>query len=101
MGLIFIVISLGLAKWQIYDPLHAAAEGRKQVWIHSSLLAAAIALGPYGILLLLFGRKPNDWFKIDPENINWKNALFLGAFALFGLGVYIYIDRQLALQGYR
>ena len=81
MGIICIAIGLLLAKWQIYDPLRAAAQHKQEVWILSELVAAAIAIPAYGVLLLLFGRRPNDWFKIDPQNLSWKNTVSLLIFA--------------------
>jgi hypothetical protein len=41
---------------------------------------------PHGILLLLFGRRPNQWFKFDPQNLSVKNVLSLLFFAAFGVG---------------
>jgi hypothetical protein len=77
MGTIFLVVGLLLAKWQIYDPLHAAEQRKQLVWIHHGLIALAILLPVYGILLLLFGKKPNEWFVINPKDVRWKNAAIL------------------------
>jgi hypothetical protein len=100
MGMLFILFALVLSKWQIYDPLHATALGKKTVWVSGILICLALTLGPYGILLLVFGNKPNQWLKIDTENISWKYAMCLIAFAMVVLVVYIYVKQEVALQGY-
>ena len=100
MGIVYIAVGSLLAKWQIYDPLHAAAQHKQEVWILSYLVAAAIALPAYGVLLLLFGKRPNEWFKIDPQNLSWKNTVSLLAFAGVCLAVIFFVIGTLESQGY-
>ena len=100
MGIVYIAIGLALAKWQIYDPLHAAAQHKQQVWILSELVGAATAFLAYGVLLLLFGKRPNEWFRIDPENLSWKNTLSLLAFGAVGIAIYFFVIGTLESQGY-
>ena len=100
IGIVFIVLGLLLAKWQIYDPLHAAEQHKHEVWILSELVVMAIALPAYGVLLLLFGKRPNEWFKINPENLSWKNTVCLLAFAGVCIAVFIFVLGSLESQGY-
>lgn len=101
MGVIILAIGAGLAKWQIYDPLHVAEQARHEVWISSELIGLAIFFGVYGLALILFGRKPNQWLRIDPKHVDWKNAIFLVVMGLVCLAVYLWVQMQLSAQGYR
>ncbi len=67
MGIVCIIVGLIVAKLQIYDALHAAEQHRQQVTIYPVLLAVAVFGPAYGVLLLLFGRRPIQWFRIDPQ----------------------------------
>ena len=100
MGGVFLIISAALAKWQIYNPLHAAENGKQSVWTWGVLVSLAIILFLYGFALIVFGKRTNEWVKFDPNNLNWKQAAFLIIFAIVGLAIYIWIDRSLAAQGY-
>jgi hypothetical protein len=100
MGIVFVVVGLLLAKWQIYDPLHAAEQHRQQVWILSELVGAGIFLPAYGVLLILFGRRPAEWFKINPQNLSWKNTVSLLAFAGVCLAVLFFVLGTLESQGF-
>ena len=99
-GVVLIAVGLWLAKWQIYDPLHAAEQHRKEVWILSELIALAVIGPAYGVLLLLFGRWPIRWFAFNPENLNWKNTLSLVFFAASGVAAIFYVIGSLESQGY-
>jgi len=100
MGIIVIVVGLLLAKWQIYDPLHGTEQHRQQVWLFSELIGAAVYLPAYGLLLLVFGRRPNKWFTFDPQNLSLKNVLSLLAFGAVGLAAIFFVISSLEGQGY-
>jgi len=99
-GIVAIVLGLILAKWQIYDPLHAAEQHKQEVWILSELVALAIYGPAYGLLLLLFGSRPNRWFAIDPQNLSLKNTLSLLLFGAVGLAAIFYVIGSLEAQGF-
>ena len=70
VGLIFLIGGLGLAKWQIYDPLHARELGRKEVWIDAKLVGLAIILPALGALFLVFGERVegllrSGWLRLE------------------------------------
>jgi hypothetical protein len=100
MGTILIAVGLFFAKWQIYDPLHAAEEHKQEVWLLSELIAIGVYGPAYGLLLLLFGRRPNQWFAFDPQNLSLKNVLSLFFFGAFGLAAILYVIHSLEMQGY-
>lgn len=100
IGVILSAIGIGLAKWQIYDPLHAAERHQDEVWISSKLVGIAVVLSAYGIALIIFGRKTNDCLKIDPKNIDLRKACYLIGTAILCLVVYIWIMTTLSAQGY-
>jgi|KBSSwiStaDraftv2_1062776.scaffolds.fasta_scaffold279336_1 formate hydrogenlyase subunit 3/multisubunit Na+/H+ antiporter MnhD subunit len=99
-GMLLFIVSLGLGKWQIYNPLHAAEDQRSEVWFSGKLIGLTIILGLYSILFIVFGNRPNQWFKADPGNVEWKNVVLIVIMVIIGLGVYLYVERQLAAQGY-
>ena len=47
-GLLMLIIGLGLAKWQVYDPLHAREQGLEQVTVDSLLVGLAVLLSVLG-----------------------------------------------------
>ena len=100
-GVVLLMVGAAMVKWQIYDPLHAAEEGKQEVWVSSQLVGLAIILSAYGSALITFGKKPNEWLKIDPKNVDWRNAVFLIGMAIICLGVYIWVAKELAAQGYK
>jgi hypothetical protein len=55
VGLGLVLVSAALAKWQIYDPLHAAERGQTTVWLSGKLVTLAISLGLCGLALLVLG----------------------------------------------
>jgi hypothetical protein len=95
-----VLAAFGLAKWQICDPLHAAERGQTTVWLSGKLVTLAISLGLCGLALLVLGRRANEWFKFDPQNLGWRPILVLGGLAVLCLGVYIVVELTLAAQGY-
>src|SRR4051812_26457520 len=80
IGIVLIGVGLLLAKWQIYDSLHATEEHKHEIWILSYLVGLAIYAPAWGLLLVLFGNRPNEWFKFDPENLSWKSTISLLGF---------------------
>lgn len=105
VGLIFLIGGLGLAKWQIYDPLHARELGRKEVWIDAKLVGLAIILPALGALFLLFGERVEGWLRsgwldIDTGALSWRNVVVISTLGL-GLGaVYLWVLMRLGAQGY-
>lgn len=100
MGIVCIVLGLAFAKWQIYDPLHAAAQHKQEIWIFSYFVGLGIILPLYGVLLLLFGKRPNEWFRMDPQNLSWKSTVSLVAFAGICLAVLFFVMGTLESQGF-
>jgi hypothetical protein len=100
MGIVSIVAGLILAKWQIYDSLHAAEQHKSQVTIYSTLVAGAVFLPAYGVLLVLFGRWPIQWFRIDPQNLSVKNTVCSLLFAAIGIVVFLFVLSSLESQGF-
>ncbi len=89
-----------IAKWQIYDSLHSAERGAREVWVSDKLIGVSILAIIYGAALMVFGNKPNKWLKIDPANVGWKSAAFLVGIAAIGLAAYIWVMSELSSQGY-
>jgi hypothetical protein len=100
MGIVSILVGLIIAKWQVYDPLHAAEQHLREITIYSGLIGLGVFMPPYGLLLLLFGRKPNQWFAFDPQNLKWKNVVSLLAFGAAGMVAIFYVIGRLEAQGY-
>ena len=67
IGVVMIVVGLLLAKWQIYDPLHAVEQRKHKVWLLSYLIWAGVYLPAYGLSLLVFGKRPNQWSNSTTE----------------------------------
>jgi hypothetical protein len=99
-GIICIVLGLLLAKWQIYDPLHAANDHKHEVWILIYLVGLGISLPPCGLLLLIFGRRTIPWFKIDPQNLDFKKTACLVLFAAVQVAVFVYVVGTFESQGF-
>jgi hypothetical protein len=100
MGVIICLVGLLLAKWQIFNPLHAAEQRRNSIWIHAGLIASAIIFPVYGVLLMLFGKRPNEWFVINPQNVGWKNTLILLVISGGCLVVFFSVINSLENQGF-
>jgi hypothetical protein len=100
VGLGLVLVSAALAKWQIYDPLHAAERGQTTVWLSGKLVTLAISLGLCGLALLVLGTRANRWFEFDPQNLGWKPVLVLGGVAVLCLAIYIVVELTLAAHGY-
>jgi hypothetical protein len=97
VGLVLLVAGLLAAKWQIYDPIHAPRQG---MWIVHELLALGILLPPYGLLLLLFGRRPNEWFKMDPSNLSLKSVAYLLLVVFLAFAVFFLVVGAIERQGF-
>src|SRR2546425_7871873 len=54
-GLLMLIIGLGLAKWQIYDPLHAREQGLEEVTVSSLLVGLAVLVSVLGAATLVMG----------------------------------------------
>jgi hypothetical protein len=100
-GIFCIVLGLILAKWQIYDPLHAAEQNKQRVWILLYFVGLGIILPPMGLLLLIFGRGLAKWVPaIDPQNLNLKSLVLPMLFAVAVMVVFVYVLAALDSQGY-
>jgi hypothetical protein len=103
-GVIILAIGLWLAKWQIWDPLHAAELGLEQVTIYKVALAGAVILPPLGLLFLLFGEKAKEFFvamgDLDSSNLTKGNVISLLVFLAIMLVVGSLITQELRAQGY-
>jgi uncharacterized membrane protein YidH (DUF202 family) len=106
LGALLVLVGLGLAKWQIWDPLHARELGREEVWIHSELLGLAILLPVLGSIYLTFGERVERWLRspwmtVDAKQLTWRKTTVIMAIGLVLGAVYVWVDLQLAAQGYR
>jgi hypothetical protein len=90
-----------LAKWQIYDPLHAAENGSPEIWISVKVIGLAILLIFFGLAFVIFGNRVNKWLKVDVNNIGWKNALFYVFMAAVCIATFLWVRSELLSQGYR
>ncbi|MGA2064065.1 MAG: hypothetical protein ABSG86_03805 [Thermoguttaceae bacterium] len=99
-GIVILALGLLLAKWQIYDPLHAAEQHIQRVELYTELVFLAIFLPGFGGLMTLFGMKPMQWFKINPQNLSLKNTLILLSSAAVCLAALLFVIAQLERQGY-
>ena len=103
-GLLMLIIGLGLAKWQVYDPLHAREQGLEQVTVYSSLVGLAVLLSVLGAASLLVGNRLDRIFediRIDPKRLNWKSIAVLLLMTLMVGSTWIWIQLELSAQGYR
>ena len=103
-GLLVLIIGLALAKWQIYDPLHAREQGLERVTISSLLIGLAILLSVFGAAILILGdrfEKIIGNLQIDPKRLNWKSTAFLVLIALVGGSIWVWVQLELSAQGYR
>jgi hypothetical protein len=103
-GLIILAIGLWLAKWQIWDPLHAAELGLEEVTIYKLALAGAVILPPLGLFFILFGEKAKAFFAamspMDPSNLTLRDFVLLGLFAVLLVPAGWFITDALEEQGY-
>lgn len=102
-GLVLLLVGLGMAKWQIYDPLHAKENGVTEVTISSTMMALAIMLPVLGLAIMLAGNGFEKFFadiRVDPKRLSWKSVAFLLAMALIGGGAWIWVEMALSAQGY-
>jgi len=103
-GLLMLIIGLGLAKWQVYDPLHAREQGIEQVTVYSLLVGLAVLLPVLGAASLVMGDRLERIFediRIDPKRLNWKSIAVLLLMTLVAGSIWIWILLELSAQGYR
>jgi len=99
-----LIIGLGLAKWQVYDPLHAREQGLEQVTVDSLLVGLAVLLSVFGAAALVMGDRLERIFediRIDPKRLNWKSITVLLLMTLMAGSTWIWILLELSAQGYR
>ncbi|HEY6093836.1 MAG TPA: hypothetical protein VIU93_02675 [Gallionellaceae bacterium] len=102
-GLILLIIGLGMAKWQIYDPLHAKENGVTEVTISSTMMALGIILPILGLAIMVAGNSIEKFFadiQVDPKRLTWKSVAFLLTMALIGGGAWIWVQMALSAQGF-
>src|SRR5688572_14685507 len=103
-GLIIFALGLWLAKWQIWDPLHAAELGLEEVTIYKAALAGAVALPPLGLFFLLFGVTAKAFFAamspMDSSDLTKGNVIALLVFLAVMLVVGSLLTQALKAQGY-
>jgi len=98
-----LIIGLGLAKWQVYDPLHAREQGIDQITVYSLLVALAVLLTIFGSGALLMGsrlEKILEDIRIDPKRLNWKSTTILLLMTLAAGSIWLWILLELSEQGY-
>ena len=103
-GLLMLIIGLGLAKWQVYDPLHARDQGFEQVTVYSLLVGLAVLLSVLGAATFVMGDRLEKIFediKMDPKRLNWKSVTVLVLMTLVAGSTWIWIRFELSAQGYR
>ena len=103
-GLLMLIIGLGLAKWQIYDPLHAREQGLEQVTVSSLLVGLAVLVSVLGAATVVMGDRLERVFediRIDPKRLNWKSIAVLLLMTLVAGSIWIWIRFELSAQGYR
>ena len=103
-GLLMLIIGLGLAKWQVYDPLHAREQGLEQVTVDSLLVGLAVLLSVFGAACLVMGDRLERIFediRFDPKRLNWKSITVLLLMTLVAGSIWIWIRFELSAQGYR
>ena len=99
MGALIFALSLGFAKLQIYDPLHAAEQNAERVWIWSSLIVFSIFGGFYSLGLMIFGKRLNPWIESHPQYFGWRRPYMYILLILLSM-LYLWIMRELDKQGY-
>jgi hypothetical protein len=103
-GVIYLAIGLGLAKWQIYDPLNARALGLDHVYISFWLVAFAVIFPMVGAAYVAFGQAAVTFLEGlsgDPMHPSGKSVAITLAMVLPTLGMIAFVILQLNAQGYR
>ncbi len=103
-GLVVLLIGLGFAKWQIYDPLHARENGVTEVTISSTMMAVGIILSVMGLAIVVAGNGVERFFetlRVNPKQLGAKSIVFLALMAAIGLGAMIWVEMALEAQGFR
>jgi hypothetical protein len=102
-GAVLLVFGIILAKWQIYDPLHALQLGLQSVVTSSVLLGFAVLFPVMGLLYVVFGERADSFFRnlrIDPKHLDVKSVAIILVVAAPVIGLYIWVSAQLSAQGY-
>lgn len=105
-GIFTLIGGLILAKFQIYNPLHASELQIETVYTSSTLMFCSIFLTLIGIGMLIGGdrflQSMENVIKIkDIDNLKFKEVVYPLIFALISCSIYIYIQEQLTAQGYK
>lgn len=99
IGTVLLGVGLILAKWQIYDAISIAQQGKQQVTVSSRLVATAILALVCGIPLVLFGRRPIQWLRFDPRHLTVKDTICLVGLGLTFIVVFVLVFQSLESQG--
>jgi hypothetical protein len=103
-GVIYLAIGLGLAKWQIFDPLNARALGLSHVYISFWLVGLAVILPVVGLAHIAFGQAALTFLEGlsgDPLHPSGKSVAITLAVSLPTVAAIALVMWQLNAQGYR
>jgi hypothetical protein len=100
-GIISLLAGACLAKWQIYDALHAAEQGKESVSFNGKLAVMSIGFIVFSVPYIIFGRKFEQWFKLDLKNVGWRNAIIYAGTAIVAVAIVEWVKKSLVAQGYR
>lgn len=102
-GLVILAVGLALAKWQVFDPLHAREQGAKGVTLYGLLVGLAVFLPVLGASFLTLGSRVHDFIdslSTDPRRLNWRSAIVLVVVTGVCIAVWSWLLQQLSAQGY-
>jgi hypothetical protein len=99
IGVLILAVSAAVMKWQIYDPLHAAEQGKQTVLIWGTLFCLSIMAGVFGLALIVFGKSLGPWIEAHPEYLGRRKP-YLPAFTILIIMLYAWVLHGVSKQGY-
>ena len=103
-GLLILVVGLLVARWQIWEPLHAAQLGMQSVTVWSWGVFAAVALPWLGLAYLIFGSRVDRHLLLfnmmDRNNLSKRDVTFLLLGSVPVMILWVVIDQSLRAAGY-
>jgi MFS family permease len=108
-GVAYLLVGLGLAKLQVYDPLHARQMGMSSVLIHSTLFSLGLILPVFGLAYIFFGKAVDQFMdtlgfnktNVYRTEINRRNLLYLMVTCVPIIVLLFWVMGALTAQGYR
>jgi hypothetical protein len=103
LGMVLLVLGLWLAKWQIYEPLHASELGIREHTTSSTAIGLGLLLPLVGAGYVVFGSafdKVMAHLKVDKDNLNAKNVISIVVFAIIFISVFVFVESKLDEQGF-